>query len=437
MKPARALIPAALLVLAGAQPLWAQAAPLPEQDVARFLLLLAVMLVAGKFAAEVFERAGQPGVIGELVAGVILGGSVLGIIPVAPDDSLTEIIELFAEIGVLVLLFEIGLETDLKAMFRVGRGATSVAAVGVLVPFVLGALFWMSPMVPHEFNVSSAFNTAIYVGATLTATSVGITARVLTDMRIMSSIEAKLIIGAAVIDDIIGLVLLGIVATLATGAAVSLFDIGIAFGAAIGFLVLAVAVGFLFAPRLFGWIDRMRVRGVLVVAAFSFVLVIAALADRVGSAMIIGAFAGGVILSRTNQFDTIESQIKPISDLFTPIFFLSIGAQFNVRILNPLDPANLPVLAIGGALFVIALGGKFVAGWAAPWRTYNRPLVGFGMVPRGEVGLIFAEIGRTTGVLTEELFSAIILMVIGTTFAAPPLVKWSFNKWGTFETPAK
>ncbi len=153
--------------------------------------------------------------------------------------------------------------------------------------------------------------------------------------------------------------------------------------------------------------------------------------------MIIGAFAGGVILSRTNQFDTIESQIKPISDLFTPIFFLSIGAQFNVRLLNVMDPANLPVLAIGGALFVIAVGGKLVAGWAAPWRTYNRPLVGFGMVPRGEVGLIFAEIGRTTGVLTEALFSAIILMVIGTTFVAPPLVKWSFNMWKTYETPAK
>jgi Kef-type K+ transport system membrane component KefB len=248
MKPARALLPAALLVLAGAQPLWAQAAPIPEQDVARFLLLLAIMLVAGKFAAEVFERAGQPGVIGELVAGVILGGSVLGIIPVAPEDSLTEIIELFAEIGVLVLLFEIGLETDLKAMFRVGRGATSVAAVGVLVPFALGALFWLSPIVPRDLNTSSVFTTALYVGATLTATSVGITARVLTDMRIMSSIEAKLIIGAAVIDDIIGLVLLGIVATLAAGAAVSLLDIGVAFGVAIGFLVLAVAGGFLFAP---------------------------------------------------------------------------------------------------------------------------------------------------------------------------------------------
>jgi Kef-type K+ transport system membrane component KefB len=437
MKPARALLPAALLVLAWASPLWAQAAPIPEQDVARFLFILAIMLVTGKVAAEVFERLGQPGVIGELVAGVILGGSMLGVIPVVPEDSLTEIIELFAEIGVLVLLFEIGLETDLRAMFRVGRGAASVAAVGVAVPFVAGALFWISPLVPRELNVSSVFTTAIYVGATLTATSVGITARVLTDMRVMSSIEAKLIIGAAVLDDIIGLVLLGIVATLAAGVAVSMLDVGIAFGVAVGFLVLAVAGGFLIAPRVFGWIDRMRVRGVLVVAAFSFVLVIAALADRVGSAMIIGAFAGGVILSRTNQFDAIESQIKPISDLFTPIFFLSIGAQFDVHLLNPFNPGNLPVLAIGGALLAIAVGGKLVAGWAAPWRTYNRSLVGFGMVPRGEVGLIFAEIGLTTGVLTDELFGAIVLMVIGTTFAAPPLVKWSFNRWKTNETPAR
>ena len=175
---------------------------------------------------------------------------------------------------------------------------------------------------------------------------------------------------------------------------------------------------------------------VLLVAAFSFVLVIAAFAERVGSAMIIGAFAGGIILSRTNQFDTIASQIRPVADVFTPIFFMSIGAQFNVRLLNPFDVGNYQVLAIGGVLFVIAVVGKLAAGWAAPWRTYNRPAVGLGMVPRGEVGLIFANIGLTMGVLSDDLFGAIILMVIGTTFAAPPLVKWSFNRWKTNEPPS-
>jgi Kef-type K+ transport system membrane component KefB len=417
------------------EPLWALPASTGDSEVARFLFVLAIMLLAGKLSGEIFERLGQPAVVGELIAGVILGGSMLGIIPIAPDDSLTEIIKLFAEIGVLILLFEIGLETDLKQMFRAGLGASSVALVGVVVPFALGALFWLSPFVPPEMTVASSFTTAIYVGATLTATSVGITARVLTDLRVMSSLEAKLIIGAAVIDDVIGLVLLGIVATLATGAAVSMLDVGGAFVISIGFLVVAIAVGFAAAPRLFGLIDRMRVRGVLLVAAFAFALLIAAFADRVGSAMIIGAFAGGIILSRTNQFDTIESQIKPVADVFTPIFFLSIGAQFDIGLLNPFNPDNYQVLAIGGVLFVIAVVGKLVAGWAVPWRKYNRPAVGIGMIPRGEVGLIFANIGLTTGVLTEELFGAIILMVIGTTFLAPPLLKWSFNRWKAADPP--
>ncbi len=435
MKPRWVLLPAALLVLLGVEPLWALPASTGDPEVARFLFVLAIMLLAGKLSGEMFERLGQPAVVGELIAGVILGGSMLGIIPVAPDDSLTEIIKLFAEIGVLILLFEIGLETDLKQMFRVGRGASSVALVGVALPFALGALFWLSPFVPPEMNVASRFTTAIYIGATLTATSVGITARVLTDLRVMSSLEAKLIIGAAVIDDVIGLVLLGIVATLATGAAVSMLDVGWAFLLSVGFLVVAIAVGFAAAPRLFGLIDRMRVRGVLLVAAFAFALLIAAFADRVGSAMIIGAFAAGIILSRTNQFDTIESQIKPVADVFTPIFFLSIGAQFDVGLLNPFNPDNYQVLAVGGVLFVIAVVGKLAAGWAVPWRKYNRPAVGIGMIPRGEVGLIFANIGLTAGVLTEDLFGAIILMVIGTTLLAPPLLKWSFNRWKAADPP--
>ncbi len=435
MKPTWVLPPAALLMLLVVEPLWALPGATGDSEVGRFLFVLAIMLLAGKLSGELFERLGQPAVVGELIAGVILGGSMLGIIPVAPDDSLTEIIKLFAEIGVLILLFEIGLETDLKQMFRAGLGASSVALVGVTVPFVLGVLFWLSPFVPPEMTVASSFTTAIYVGATLTATSVGITARVLTDLRVMSSFEAKLIIGAAVIDDVIGLVLLGIVATLATGAAVSMLDVGGAFVISIGFLVVAIAVGFAAAPRLFGLIDRMRVRGVLLVAAFAFALLIAAFADKVGSAMIIGAFAAGIILSRTNQFDTIESQIKPVADVFTPIFFLSIGAQFDVGLLNPFNPDNYQVLAIGGVLFVIAVVGKLVAGWAVPWRTYNRPAVGIGMIPRGEVGLIFANIGLTTGVLTDELFGAIILMVIGTTFLAPPLLKWSFNRWKAADPP--
>lgn len=422
-----------LALLLGAKPAWA-AAEATDPIVTRFLVVLAVMLVAGKLSGELFERISQPAVLGELIAGTLLGASVLGIIPASPDDPLTEVITLFAEIGVLVLLFEIGLETDLRQMLHVGKGAAAVALVGVALPLTMGFAFWLSPVVPDHLNTVGATTTAIFVGATLTATSVGITARVLTDMQVMSSTESRLIIGAAVIDDVLGLVLLGLVASLAAGEAVSAFDVTRSLAVAVGFLVVAVAGGMWLAPRLFAIIDKMRVRGILLVSAFAFVLAIAALASAVGSAMIIGAFAAGLILSNTNQFDLIESRIKPVADIFTPVFFLSIGAQFDVSLLNPFAPGNIEVLAIGFALFVIAVVGKVAAGWAVPWRKFNRAAVGLGMMPRGEVGLIFAQIGLSTGVLSTPLFSAILLMVIGTTFIAPFTLKWSFARWGTTES---
>jgi len=234
-----------------------------------------------------------------------------------------------------------------------------------------------------------------------------------------------------VIDDVLGLVILGVVSGLAAGTAVSLWGAARILAVAVGFLVLALAVGFALAPRVFGLIDRMRVRGVLLVLAFAFLLLLAALADRAGSALIIGAFAAGIILSGTNQFDAIEERMKPVADIFTPIFFLSIGATVDVRLWNPFDPASHTTLAIGGALFAIAALGKLASGWAAPWLPFNRWAVGIGMAPRGEVGLIFAQIGLSAGVLSSALFSAILLMVIGTTLVAPPLLKLVFDRWGS------
>jgi len=388
------------------------------------------MLVAGKFSAELAERLGQPAVLGELVAGIVLGSSVLGVIPTGPDDPLRPVIALLAEIGVVVLLFEIGLETDLKAIARVGAPATAVALVGVAVPFLLGFLYWVSPLhgpapAPTDATV------AIFIGATLTATSVGITARVLSDLKCMDSTEARLILGAAVIDDVLGLVILGVVSGLAAGAAVSAVGVVWTLAVAVGFLVAAVALGAALAPRIFGLVNRMRVRGVLLVSAFAFLLLLAALAARAGSALIIGAFAAGIILSGTNQFEIIEKGMKPVADIFTPLFFLSIGAAVNVRAWNPLNPENHGTLAVGGALFVIAVLGKLVSGWAVPWRRFNRWAVGIGMAPRGEVGLIFAQIGLTAGILSGRLFSAILLMVIGTTLVAPPLLKWALGRWGS------
>ncbi len=402
-----------------------------ESDIVRLFFILGAMLLAGKFSGEASERLGQPAVIGELIAGALLGGSLLGVIPVSPDDSLTDIIKILAEIGVVILLFEIGLGTDLKEMFRVGPAAMMVAMVGVVLPMIGGILFWISPLAIPEYGPTGVVTTAIFLGATLTATSVGITARVLQDLKVMHSLESRLIIGAAVIDDILGLVLLGLVSSLAAGTAVTVLGVGRALGAAVGFLVLALGIGLVVAPKLFDFVDRMRVRGMLLVAAFAFALIVAGLADISGSAMIVGAFAAGLILSGTNQFNLIMDRIKPVADVFTPIFFLRIGAQFDVRLLNPFEPDNLPVLGMGLALLAIAIAAKVVAGWAAPWRRFNRWAVGFGMIPRGEVGLIFAGIGLAGGILSRELFGAVIIMVIGTTFVAPPILKWSFNRFGS------
>lgn len=435
MKQARTIILALGVLMLVPTIAWALQDHAQEHvDIARLFWILASMLVVGKLSGELSERVGQPAVLGELAAGAILGGSLLGIIPTEAGDALTPVIEILAEIGVVILLFEIGLETDLKAMFRVGKGAAAIAVVGVILPMVGGILFWLSPFAIPDLGPSGVMMTAIFLGGTLTATSVGITARVLQDLKVMHAVESRFIIGAAVIDDVLGLIILGVVSSLAAGNAVSVLGIGRSFVVAVGFLVVAVGIGLQLAPKTFDMINRMRVRGVLLVFAFAFVLVVAALADRAGSAMIVGAFAAGLILSGTNQFNVIEERIKPIADVFTPIFFLSIGAKFDVSLLNPVSPGNLPVLGLGLAFFLIAVVGKIAAGWAVPWQKFNRLSVGIGMIPRGEVGLIFANIGLVSGVLSRQLFGAIILMVFGTTFIAPPLLKWAFTRGGVTES---
>jgi Kef-type K+ transport system membrane component KefB len=306
--------------------------------------------------------------------------------------------------------------------------------VGVALPFALGFLYWMSSLHAVEPTLADRVTTAIFVGATLTATSVGITARVLSDLKSMHTVEARVVLGAAVIDDVLGLVILGVVAGIAAGSAASVLGVARALAVAVGFLVVAVPAGLALAPRIFGFVDRMRVQGILVVSVFAFLLLLAALADRAGSAPIIGAFAAGLILSGTKHVKTIEERMKPVADIFTPVFFLSIGAAVDLHAWNPFEPEGRGVLAIGGGLFVIAVVGKLASGWAAPWLRFNRWAVGVGMAPRGEVGLIFAQIGLTAGIVTSRLFSAVLLMVIGTTLVAPPLLKWAFARWGSTTT---
>jgi Kef-type K+ transport system membrane component KefB len=397
-------------------------------DVGHFFYIFIVILLAAKLAGELFERMGQPAVLGELVAGVIVGTSVLGIVPVDPADPYGSLVHVMAEIGVAILLFEIGLETDLREMFRVGSAALTVALVGVVLPFFFGYLFW------HLYQGGTSL-VAIFIGATLTATSVGITARVLTDIGKISTSEARIIIGAAVIDDILGLLILAVVEGLAETGQVSLLGVAKLFGLAVGFLAVAMAIGLTTARWLFELVNRMRVRGVLVTVSLVFALLLAYLADLVGLAPIVGAFAAGLILSRTNQFDTIVEQIKPVADVFTPIFFVSIGAAVDITILDPRNPANHSILVIGASLFVVAVLGKVAAGFAVFWRKLNRLAIGAGMVPRGEVGLIFAQLGLLGGILTQDVFSAILIMVMGTTLITPPLLKPLFERTTTSEDP--
>ena len=388
-------------------------------------LVLAAMLVAAKLLGELAERFGQPAVLGELIAGVLLGSSVLGIVPT--EGTGAEIIRLLAELGVVLLLFEIGLETDLKEMFRIGSASLSVAAVGVALPFAFGFAYWA--YLPHAASGGTPDLTmsAIFVGATLTATSVGITARVLTDLGQMHTQEAKIIIGAAIIDDVLGLVILTVVSGMAAGASVAALDVLRVLTVAVGFLVIAVLVGRFAAPRLFDLVVRMRVRFVLLVFAIAFALGLSAVAAMIGSALIIGAFAAGVILSGTNQFDTIEREVRPVASIFTPIFFVSVGASVNLGLLNPTRDGAGGVLGVAAVLTALAIVGKLAAGWAAPWVKFRRLLVGVGMVPRGEVGLIFADIGRRAGVLNEAVFGAVLITVMATTFVAPPGLKVLFG----------
>jgi Na+:H+ antiporter len=390
-------------------------------DVARLLLALAAMLVAAKVLGELAQRVGQPAVLGELVAGVLLGGGVLGIVPA--EGASGEVVRVLAELGVVLLLFEIGLETDLREMFRVGPASLAVAVVGVVLPFLLGCYYWVFVYHPASSGATDPATAAVFIGATLTATSVGITARVLSDLGQMHLREARIIIGAAVIDDILGLVILTVVSGVAGGGTVSPLGIVRTLAVAVGFLVIAVLAGRFAMPRLFDLIVRMRVHYVLVVSAVAFALGLAGLAAIAGSALIIGAFAAGLILSGTNQFDTIEHEVGPVASIFTPIFFVSVGASVDPRLFDPTNPAARGTLAIAGALIVVAVVGKIAAGWAAPWLKFRRLIVGVGMVPRGEVGLIFADIGRRSGVLTDEVFSAVLLMVMVTTFIAPPALK--------------
>ena len=371
------------------------------------LVGLVLVWVAAKVAGEGMERIGQTAVLGELLAGVLIGPGGLGLV----HES--EALHALAELGVLILLFEVGLESDLNQLLRAGAQATLVAVVGVVLPLALGfgimRWFGQSPLL------------AVFVGAALTATSVGITARVFADLGRLQDAAARVVLGAAVVDDILGLIILAVVTGIAQTGGVSFAAVGLLTGKAVVFLVVAILVGIRLAPAIIGWIGRMKARGTLIVYSVVFAVALAALADLVGLATIIGAFAAGLVLATTERREHIEDRIKPVADLFVPIFFVSVGMKVQPGMLNPF--AEDAQFGIAMLLTAVAVASKLAAGLAVYQKAVRRWVVGVGMVPRGEVGLIFAGAGLSAGVIAQDLYSALVVVVILTTFAAPPWLK--------------
>lgn len=402
------------------------------------LIGVTVMLVAAKICGEVFERLKQPAVLGELCAGIIIGNLILFGFTAAEPLKTNEIIAALAELGVILLLFEVGLESDLKEMIEVGWSSLLVAIVGVVAPFFLG---WgvSAYLVPDESRLAH-----IFIGATLCATSVGITARVFKDLGKLATREARIILGAAVIDDVLGLLILATVAgairAAATGGVLSLFDVGVIAAKSLLFLVAAIAIGHFLMPRVLHGAGRLETRGVLLTLAISFCLLLAWAASMVELAPIVGAFAAGLILDEVHYRPKggrserdLHDLLQPVTTVLVPIFFVLMGLKVDLRLF-----ARWDILGFAALLTIAAIVGKQVCGLAVLDRGVNRLAVGLGMIPRGEVGLIFAGIGATLmlpasngrmePVINASTFGAVVIMVIITALVTPPSLKWSLAR---------
>ena len=369
------------------------------------LLDILIVLAAAKVAAELMERLNIPAVVGEILAGILIGPSALDLV------SNNDVLRVLGEIGVILLLLEVGSELELSELAAVGRASLSVAVAGVIAPFVGGVAVGVS--------IGMTGKEAVFVGAALTATSVGITARVLGDLKALTMVESRTVLGAAVADDVIGLVILTVVVRLATSGSVSLLGVLWIVFVAVAFLAVTAFVGVRYVPSVFDWIaHHSRSAGTLVAIALAFTLAIAELANEAKLAPIVGAFVAGLALGRSRSSDRIRRELQPVGHLFIPVFFLTIGIDVDVE--QFVKPA---VLGLAAVLFVVAVAGKLVSAlglWGSPG---DRLLVGIGMVPRGEVGLIFATIGLSQAIIGQRDYAAILLVVLLTTLATPPVLR--------------
>ena len=404
----------------------------PTDQMAIVLLALAVMLGGAKLAGHVVERFGQPAVLGELLVGMVLGNLTHVGFSWFGDVAANPLIDGLAQLGVVILLFEVGLESTVGDMLTVGARSMVVAVLGVVCPWALG---WAASaiLLPDRSVYVHAF-----IGATLTATSVGITARVLSDLGKSATQEARIILGAAVIDDVIGLVILAVITSFVTaanlGTAMSAGGILVVCAKATIFLVGALVIGGRLSPRVFAGTAQLRGKGVLLTTALAFCFTLSSLAAVIGLAAIVGAYAAGLLLEEQHYRDPavhgerhLESLIHPISTFLVPVFFVLMGMRVDLSVMT-----DVRVLALAAVLTVMAIVGKQACACGAWGPGLDRVIIGLGMVPRGEVGLIFANIGLGLVVRGERLvdaatYSAIVVTVMLTTLATPPALKWRFG----------
>lgn len=379
-------------------------------DFRSIFLDLGIILVVAKLAAEVAERLRIPAVLGEIAAGILIGPSALGL--VGSSDAT----KILAEIGVIILLATVGMETDLNELRRVGRASMIVAVIGVVAPMSTG--MFAGRLLGESTNAS------LFLGAALAATSVGITARVFGDLHALSSTEARIVLGAAVADDVLGLIILTVVTRVVEQGSVDVAGVAGTIGLAVGFLVIATAVGIVLLPRVFAAVgSRARSTATVGVVAAGITFAFSAAASTANLAPIIGAFVAGTALGRTRHHDRIARDFTSLGNVFIPVFFLQIGIDTEVG-----KFFQGHVLWVAAVLSVIAVAGKMVAGLGAVGTNTDRLLIGMGMIPRGEVGLIFATIGVSVGVFHDDLYAVVLLVVLVTTVITPPLLRWRLQQ---------
>jgi len=378
----------------------------PGLDWGTILVSLAIILVAGKAAAELCERVGIPAVLGEILVGIAIGPSLLGFV------ETSDAIAVLAELGVIVLLAQVGLEIDVAELRKVGRVSLMVAAIGVIVPMISG--FGVGQLLDETTNAS------LFLGAALAATSVGITARVFGDLRTLNTREARVVLGAAVADDVLGLIILTVITRVVETGDLDPASIGLTILVAVGFVVVSATIGLAVVPRLFRHVDAVTTSyAVVPVVATALTFALAAAADAARLAPIIGAFIAGVTLGRTEQRERIEHEFNVLAMILVPIFFVSIGLTVDVGAF-----ADAKVIGLAALLSVVAVAAKMLAALGARGSGMDAMLVGVAMVPRGEVGLIFASIGASVGVFDDELYAVVVAVVLVTTIVAPPLLRW-------------